>query len=649
MPLDEERAAGATRWRVAAAAALVLVGGLAFGNSLRGAFVFDDIPSILENPTCTSPSSIWAAFQPPAGRTVSGRPLVNASLAANYALGQTDVLGYHVLNLTIHLLAGLVLWLVAWRTLQHKAMPAPVRAGAPWLAAAAAAVWVVHPLQTESVSYVVQRAESIAALFSLLALYCTIAAAQSGRSYWTVGAIASCALAMASKETAAVTPLLVLLYDRLFLAGSWRAALRQRRELYAGLAATWGVLAVLILTGGRLGSSVESAHADRWAYLSAQPAYILQYLRLAFWPDALVFDYGDNPAITPYPAAVATSVVVALLAATGLALRYCPPLGFAGVWFFAQLAPSSSVVPIVTQVGAEHRVYLALAGVVVPVVVLLYAGVIRVLAARAARWAAALGLAAALIALVMVTRARNLDYASPVAIWLDTARKLPANPRGWHNLSVALDREGDRPGALEAVDAALRLRPDADAYIQRGNLYQRLDRLPEAEADYQQAVAAGSNRARLYFHLGLVSRALGKPDQALAAYNRAIELDPQAADAYFNRANVLADRGQLEPAVADYSRAIERDPGFSGAYTNRAVCYIRLGQRRQAIADLSRALQLQPQRLDLLNGRARLYVALADFARAEADLDRLVRAGGRADPQVVEAIRQWRARSPGQQ
>lgn len=615
---------------------------MAYGNSFHGAFLFDDVTSVLENPTCTSPASVWDAFSPPRGdRTVSGRPLVNASLAANYALGGTDAFGYHLLNLGVHLAAGLVLWLAAWRTLERESVPAAVRGAAPWLAAAAAGVWVVHPLQTESVSYIVQRAESLAALFSLLTLYCVIAAADSRRWYWTAGAVASCGLAMAGKETAAVTPLLVLLYDRLFLAGSWRGALRRRGRLYAGLAAAGGGLGLLILTGGRLGGTVGAAHADRRAYLAAQPAYALRYLRLAVWPDDLVFDYGDDPGVTPYPAAVAVPAVLAAAAATGFALRYCPLLGFAGVWVFAQLAPSSSVVPVTTQVGAEHRFYLALAALAVPAVVFAYLGLVRALPRRTALWAAAVGLAATVAALVVATRERNAAYTSPAAIWGDTARKFPANPRTWHNLSVALDDAGDLAGAVGAIDTALRLRPDAESFELRGYLYHRLGRLPEAEADYRRALAAGGDQPRLYVHLGRVSRALGKPEQAVAAYDRAIALDPRPAAVYFSRANVFLAGGRLEPAAADYSRAIERDPGFAGAYVNRAVCYSRLHRHPEAIADLSRALNLEPRRPDLLNGRARLYLATGEYALAGADLDRVVREGWRPDPEVARAVREW--------
>ncbi len=161
---------------------LVAVAGLlAYHNSFTNPFVFDDEPSIQENPTIHHLWPIWPALSPPhsGGATVEGRPVINLSVAINYALGGLDVRGYHVLNLTIHILAGLTLLGIVRRTLLKRRLRERFGAVANELALATALLWTVHPLQTESVTYVIQRAESIMGLFYLLTLYCFIRGVES--------------------------------------------------------------------------------------------------------------------------------------------------------------------------------------------------------------------------------------------------------------------------------------------------------------------------------------------------------------------------------------------------------------------------------------------------------------------------------------
>ena len=210
---------------------VVAAGLLAYHNSFTGPFIFDDLPSIPENPTIRHLWPIWQPLSPPqtGGITVEGRPVINLSLAINYALGGYDVRGYHVLNLTIHILAGLTLFGVVRRTLLQPRLRERFGGVANELALAVAVLWTVHPLQTESVTYIVQRAESLMGLFYLLTLYCFIRSVESPRPrVWCGLCLTACAVGMASKEVMASAPLLVMLYDRAFISGSFREAWRRR-------------------------------------------------------------------------------------------------------------------------------------------------------------------------------------------------------------------------------------------------------------------------------------------------------------------------------------------------------------------------------------------------------------------------------------
>jgi protein O-mannosyl-transferase len=369
-----------------AATAIFAAAFLAYANSFGAPFVFDDNSSIRDNPSLRH----WTtAFFPPAehGLTVSGRPLLNLSLALNYAISGTSVWSYHVVNLFIHALNGCVLFALVRRTLIQSALAPRFARESWWLALATAGLWLLHPLQTESVTYIVQRAESLVALFYLLTLLCFVrATATPGPATlangWLVASVVCALLGMAAKEVMATAPLMVALYDRVFVAGSWREVWRRRRVYYGALAVTWVVLGALVLaTGNRGGTAGLGTAVSSLDYALTQISAVTHYLRLAVWPHPLVFDYG-RPLVTALRELLVPALVLFPVLITGVVLAWRGrPLGYALMFFFVVLAPSSSVVPVVTQTMNEHRVYLPLAGLMV-----VFVGAVYRVTGSASRW-----------------------------------------------------------------------------------------------------------------------------------------------------------------------------------------------------------------------------------------------------------------------
>ena len=226
------------RSTLAALVLLALAALAAYHNSFSGPFIFDDTRSIVENPDIRQLATTLHGDP----RLNPSRPLLRVSLWINYALGGQEVRGYHVLNLVLHILAAWTLWALARRMLESPALRDRYGQQAWGLALAIALLWTVHPLQTESVTYVVQRTEVFAGWFYLLTLYSVArsASAAGGRVWaWSVAAVVSCLLGMASKETVATAPLLALALDRIFYAPSWKQLWQLRWGLYAALASTW--------------------------------------------------------------------------------------------------------------------------------------------------------------------------------------------------------------------------------------------------------------------------------------------------------------------------------------------------------------------------------------------------------------------------
>ncbi|MGA2605090.1 MAG: hypothetical protein ABSG14_12755, partial [Verrucomicrobiia bacterium] len=351
---------------------LIIAAGIgAYHNSFRGPFILDDVSSILENPHIRHLWPIGEALSPSANSMVGGHPVVNLSLAVNYALGGLAVWGYHALNLTIHILAALTLYGIVRRTLLRPVLEAHFGASGEWVALAVAVLWAVHPLQTEAVTYLSERGESLMGLFYLLTLYGFIRGVESpGHGRWFVLSVVACALGMATKEVMVTAPLMVLLYDRAFVSQSFREAWSRHGRLYLGLAGTWLLLGYL-MAGSRnlLDRGVGyGLGITWWTYALTECRAVVHYLWLALWPAPLVFDYGDaiTGDITIWHLTEATpyALILAVLAAGVLVeLRRQPAMGFLGAWFFVILAPSSSVVPVAGQPMAEHRMYLPLAAV----------------------------------------------------------------------------------------------------------------------------------------------------------------------------------------------------------------------------------------------------------------------------------------------
>ncbi|PYV13041.1 MAG: hypothetical protein DMG21_22065, partial [Acidobacteria bacterium] len=285
------------------------------------------------------------SLQPPPRGGGTGRPLVCLTLALNYSVSGLEPWSYHAVNLTIHAAGALVLFGIVRRTLQGTRLRGRFGAHASGLAAAVAACWAVHPLQTESVTYIIQRAESLMGLLLLLTLYCVIRGHDSPRRlWWHATAIFCCALGMGSKEGMVIAPIIVLLYDRIFLADSWAELWNQRSGLYTGLAATWLIPVLLVIMNKARGGAVMGFPAvSPWRYAQNQFGAIAHYLRLAVWPDRLCIDYGWQSSTLPRSWILSGAIIIwPLLLATAWALERAPMLGFLGAWFFLTLAPSSS-------------------------------------------------------------------------------------------------------------------------------------------------------------------------------------------------------------------------------------------------------------------------------------------------------------------
>jgi Flp pilus assembly protein TadD len=587
-----------------AAAVIVVATAAVYANSWSGPFVFDDQASILHNASIRHLADLGAIFFPPGeGFTVDGRPVLNLSLAINYAISGTGTWSYHALNIVIHILAALTLFGITRRTLGGANGPGRTRAEpakfggneATTLGLATALLWSLHPLQTESVTYVIQRAESLMGLFYLLTIYCFIRAvdAAAGRSAfrWYSLSWIACLLGMGSKEVMVSAPLIVLLYDGIFVSEGWRAALRRRGTYYVLLALTASVLLALALrTGSRGGTSGFGIDVTPWMYWQTQFQAVAHYLWLSFWPGTLIFDYGVQwtggfAEVLPY------ALIGALLAvATGVGLWRRRATGFAGAFFFAILAPTS-IVPGNRQTLAEHRMYLPLAAVIVVVVF----GAYQLSAAvRRQRFFHQAALALVALPLAILTFGRNEIYRSELALYRDTVIKRPGNASAHTNLGNALRDARHFEEAITHYEEALRLRPNSPQvqYDLAGAL-SAAQRLPQAIDHYEAALRLKPDYAEAHNNLGIALARAGRDAEALGHLAEAVRLNPNYTEAHFNLGLVLVRTGRLTEAFAEYRETLRLDPSFDRAHEALGYALRLAGRDREAAEELETAARLR--------------------------------------------------------
>lgn len=597
--------------------ALILIVGLAaYANGLSTPFLFDDFGSIVRNPTIRG----WIlAIAPPVDTPVAGRPFVNLSFAANYATGGLEIFGFHVVNLALHLACALLIFGLVRRTIARSA---PSQSTLPAnIAFAAALVWVVHPLTSEVVQYLTQRTESLMAFCYLSTMYASVRALDSRRaSLWEAGAIAACLAGMASKETMVTAPLMVVAYDRVFVFDSIGLALRTRWRLYVGLAVTWFLLLLLVLHNGQsVSAGFATAHVSPWTYLLNQTVMLTRYARLAVWPTSLVLYYGWPRALTVGDVWPYAMFVLALIVTTIVAFIRWPRFGFLGVWVFALLAPTSTLLPIATEVGAERRMYLPLAA-------------LTTLAALGGAWLAqrmlesvdnrrlgralVAGAVVVSVPLAVLTMVRTREYSSALAMARTVLARWPS-PNAHQLLGTELAAAGQH---AEAIDQLREAAPDyAPARYYLGSELVATGRPAEAIVELRTLIREEPALPVIPSARLLLARAFaatGEWPQAGEELRLVLAARPTSVEAHALFADVLAAQQKFDEAVPHYRAVVAASPGNAGGWTGLGVAFVALGKEPDALAAFRGAVTAEPRNSHFRQNLARALLAAGSVAEA---------------------------------
>lgn len=515
-----------------------------YGRALAAPFIFDDQYSLLQNRSITS---LWpligdgdgrGPLNPPRESPTAARPLANLTFALNYHFVRLDPRGYRVVNLLIHLVNGMLLWAIVRRTLRLPRFGGTFDRSAGWMALAAALLWTVHPLVTETVVYITQRTELLVACFYLLTLYSSLrywsADSIQTRRIWLALTCIACLAGATSKEVFATAPLVVLLFEWTFLGGTPREIARRSWPLYVTLATSWLVLAAMQLNSPRSESAGFSLGVSLVDWWTTQAEIFLMYLKLAVWPSPLVIHY-EWPGLETLSSGWPAVLVVAFLGAATLALVWQRRAsGYLAACVFAVLAPTH-LIPIITEIAAERRMYLPLAALVTLALVGGYYLATRIASKESARKLSLFAFAALVLAYGAVSFQRVGDYQDDVLLWRQVVGLQPHNHVAHTNLAGALAARRESAAAIAQYREALRLKPE----------------FTEGRYSFGMALAA-----------------TGQLDEAIAELRRVVEEMPEAYRIRNNLGVVLFSAGRLPEAIAEFEKTLELQPDFTEARDN---------------------------------------------------------------------------------
>ena len=534
---------------------IIILGIIIYSNSLDCSFNFDDSNSIVRNTAIKNIDNIkeiWK-FWPT-------RFLTYLSFAFNYHFHNLNVFGYHVINLFIHLTASIMVWWFIFLTLSTKVMKNSLLSkNAHLIAFFCGVLFLVHPVQIESVTYITQRATSLGGLFyiSAMAFYVKarllrindIQPAISIQFY--VLSLFSAIFAMFSKEMVITLPLMLLLYELLFFI----------KRKYIALIPFFGVASLLPLTmimtksisfTNMTRTSESSAMIQPIHYLLTQFRVIITYIRILFFPVNKNLDY-NYPLIKTCLQLNAvlslTAIIFILFFAFKFKIKY-KMLSFGIFWFFISLLPESSIIPI-KDVIFEHRLYIPSIGFIIFFV----CGIFYIMSEKHKKLLLS-SLVLIISILSIMTYMRNNIWKTPFSLWNDVIKKSPNKSR---------------------------------PYLSRGLFYYMKGDLDLAIADYTRAIKLKPDYAQVYINRSISYRSKGLLDKALADINKSIYYKPDLAEAYNTRANLFFLKGEMDQAISDYNKALKINPAYGEAYFNRALVYFHKDEIEKYQADLNKA------------------------------------------------------------
>ena len=609
---------------------LVILGCLAYSNTTGVPFYFDDIKNI-EKSLAYSPARLsFDALNSNRLKTLlSDRPVAYTSIALNYSFGRWDVTSYHIVNTAIHILAGICLYFLILTTLTLSTFQHDVK-NPGVLSFFASLIWLVHPIQTQSVTYVVQRMNSLAAMFFIVSLLLyargRLASGIGKKRGLFAVSILSGIFALGSKEIAATLPFFIILYEWYFFQDLSMTWLKKRLGFILGACVVFIIL-VHIYMGPNIFKGILASYAIR-DFTLMERVYtefrvVIYYIGLLIYPNpsrlSLLHDFELSsslldPATTILSAgAIACTIITAIFLARKQRL-----LSFSILWFFGNLIIESSVIGL--EIIFEHRTYL-------PSMFFFLALVMQAYRLIKTERIASIILGVLVSLLCFWTLERNRVWFDPVVFWKDNIKKAPTSYRAYNNLGRFYIMSGNYKSAITELKHAIRLAPSFPlTYSNLGLAYAGTGSYNLSIEAYEKALVRLpiTRYYQTYSNLGLVYRSMGQSKKSIDTFKKAIALKPDFANGYYNLGLVYFENNKVKKAITAFRKSIEIDPFFADTYIILGQALISRGLLDRGITRLEEAVKLEPVHVDANFNLARAYELAGRFKSAIEYYDKCI-------------------------
>ena len=676
---------------------LVTLGCLVYANTFQTPFIFDDNSTIKENPSIRMTEISWDDFSAAVSGRGRNRPVSTISFAINYYFGQYSLPGYHLVNIIVHIVSGILLFFFLKTTLKissrHNLLAIELdQARISTLSGLAALLWLVNPVQTQSVTYIVQRTNSMAAMFFMLAMFLyakgRLAHRNSGQVvahqttggiqrkpshryyFWYLGCIFAGILALGSKENAASLPFFILLYEWYFFQDLSKKWLKEKLIFVAAPVVLIGIIILWIHLGTDPLEKIKSlrdfseGQFTLGQRLLTQTRVVIYYLSLIIWPhpSRLNLDY-DFPLsysfIEPLTTLPSLTGIIGLIILAGFLAKKQRLLSFCLWWFLGNLVIESSIIPL--AIIFEHRLYLPSMLIFLLLVIVLFQYV-------KPRWLPVALSAASIAVSAYWTYERNSVWRDPISLWSDCIRKSPQKSRPYANLANALKERKLTAEALQNYRKSLQLNPNhfeahnnlgvlleeqsstneaikhyrkaielspnfANAHNNLGSAYHQQGQWDEAEKQIRKTLQIDPNHAKAHNNLGVVLSDQGRLAEAFEHFRKSLQIDPDMAAAHDNIGRALQKQGKIGEAVAHYRKALEKRPDYAEAHFHLAEALIETGQNDQAADHIQKALQINPDNAQALNNIGARLLKQGNISEAARYLIRALS----INPELAEA------------
>jgi tetratricopeptide (TPR) repeat protein len=609
--LESETHLGPCRKNLFAFIAMLILVLSTYSNTFHASWHFDDEPNILHSERLHLDELSWQKikqtfFVLADGKVKIYRPAACLSFALNYYLGQEDVFGYHVVNLSIHFLSSLFLFLFVSQAFNLPRVGAPYKYSSYSVALLATVLWSINPVQTQAVTYIVQRMASMAAMFYIMSMYFYIKGRMSKKILLKIVHFFCCGLSaflsFCSKENAVLLPMSLLLLDLFLIQGLERRNVKKNLAVFfAMVLIPLGVALILRdLSEFSLKNLIGSyGHRDFTFVerLLTQPRVLLLYLSLLFYPMpgrlSLAHDVSISHGFLEPPSTIlAILFITFLLGITIIKSRKWPWPCYCVLFFFLNHSIESTIFPL--ELVFEHRNYLPSMLLFVPVAILMFKGIEALSYKKSMKTAFCTFIVLVLVGQGHSAFMRNFAWKTEESIWLSAIDHSPNLRRPYHNLGRYYGSLGEREKEIASYLHALEL--DKDSH--------------------------GETRPITHFNLAVAYRARGEEDKAIEHLKTAIEINPRYSDAYNNLAAILIGKRRYDEAFDYLIKALTYDGEHTAAHNNLGVVALKKRLVDEAISEFRLALARDKESVVTLLCLGVAYKHKKDFLRARYFLRR---------------------------